>query len=314
MSLNINNPSSVVTPDGRKQLPTIFQKTNYCDGSTDWCLDVRFTANCDNACNFCIAAEDMKQSRDFDPEAMLKSVKKHTEIEGLSIIGGEPLLFMKKLLNFMETVEEEAPHIKNMYLTTALPYTVVSQREIFDEILKKTAVLNVSLQHYRDDVNNLLLNAKKKYSRMNVLRSILEVEENRPKVRVHLNLVRGGIDTAEELSTTLYILREMGVQDVKINELMNAPDDYVSFEDMTGITLNSAYAHGCSTEIDFFPGISTTLKRSCFVVENSRQATKLDLLKLIAKGALPELEKDTDAARVLYEDGTVTNRWMGDAV
>lgn len=314
MSSNVNTSSSVVTPEGRKQLPTIFQKTNYCDGSTDWCLDVRFTAHCDNACGFCIAAEDMKSARDFNPVAMLHSVKAHLEVSALSIIGGESLLFLDKLLDFMKSVENEAPHIKNMYLTTALPYTLVSQRELFNEILSKTSVLNVSLQHYDDNVNNFLLKAKKKFSRINLLKSILEVEENRPKIRVHLNLVKGGIDTTEELSAMLYVLRDMGVQDVKINELMNAPDDYVSFEDMTGITLNSAYAHGCSTEIDFFPGISTTLKRSCFVVEPSRQASKEDLLKLIAKGALPELEKDMNVARVLYEDGFVANRWQGDAV
>lgn len=294
--------------------PLIFQKINYCDGTTDSCLDVRFTAKCDSACHFCIAAEDMKHARNFDPDAMLEAVKKHPEINELSIIGGEPLLFMKKLLSFMEQVEMEAPHIQNMYLTTALPYTVFSQRDLFNEILEKTAVLNVSLQHYDDTVNNFILQTKKKFSRFGLLKSILENEDNRKKIRVHLNLVRGGIDSEEELGTALYLLRDIGVQEVKINELMNASDDYVSFEDMTGVQLPSPYAHGCSTPIDYFEGLSITLKRSCFVVEKSRQASKLDLLKIVAKGSIPELEKDNSVPRVLYEDGTLTNRWMGDSV
>lgn len=295
-------------------LPLLFQQKNYCDGSTDWCLDVRFTAKCDSACSFCIAAEDMKHDRGFDAEAMLASVKATKQVSGLSIIGGEPLLFMDKLLAFMTSVEQEAPHIENMYLTTALPYTVARKRDLFDRIMAKTEILNVSIQHYDPVRNNLILKTKSKYDRLAMLADILRVEENRPKVRVHLNLSRGGIDTAEELNRALYRLREMGVQDVKLNELMNAPDDYVSFEDMTGVSLASPYSHGCSNEIEYFPGIRTTLKRSCFVVEPSRAATKDDLLKVMWKEEMGYLEKDPTVPRVLYEDGTLTSRWQGDAI
>lgn len=292
----------------------LLQAVNYCDGSTDWCLDVRFTAKCDSACSFCIAAEDMKNDRGFHPQAMLESVKRTPQVSGLSILGGEPLLFMDKLLEFMEAVEREAPHIRNQYLTTALPYTVARKRELFDQIMEKVSILNVSIQHYDPQRNNLILKTKSKYDRLAMLQDILTLEANRPKVRVHLNLSKGGIDTAEELNRALYRLREMGVQDVKINELMNAPDDYVSFEDITGFKLDSAYAHGCSTEVDYFPGITTTLKRSCFVVEPSRQASREDLLKLMWKEESGYLEKDPNVPRVLYEDGTITSSWAGEAI
>lgn len=297
-----------------KPLPMLFEKKNYCDGSTDWCLDVRFTAACDNACSFCIAAEDMKRKKPFHMDAMVDAVKRSTHVSGLSIIGGEPLLFLDKLITFIERVKEEAPHIKHFYVTTSLPYTLVSQRVKFDQLMEHVEILNVSLQHYTDETNNLLLQAKKRFSRMELLEDLLSVESYRPRIRVHLNLSRGGIDTAEELNLALYKLRSMGVVDVKLNELMNAPDDYVSFEDITGEELASPYAHGCSSTLDYFPGITVTLKRSCFVVEPSRAATKQDLLKLMAKGVTPELDKDMDVDRVLYEDGTLTNRWMGDAV
>lgn len=295
----------------KKLLPLLAPK-NYCDGTTDWCLDVRFTARCDSACSFCIAAEDMKNDRGFDPEAMLASVKATTQVSGLSIIGGEPLLFLQKLLSFMEEVEREAPHIENIYVTTALPYTVKVQRSLFEQVMAKTAVLNVSLQHYLNDVNNEILRSKKMFNRIELLEDILKNEEYRSKIRVHLNLSYGGIDTVEQLNEALYRLREMGVQDVKLNELMNSPEEYVSFEEMTGMKLDSPYAHGCSTEIDYFPGITTTLKRSCFVVEPSLPASKEDLLKVMWKKEMGYLEKDPTVPRVLYEDGSLTSRWQGE--
>lgn len=298
----------------KKETSKIFQATNYCDGSTDECLDVRFTAFCDNSCSFCIAAEDMKNVRSFNPEAMLEAVKKHTEINSLSIIGGEPLLFLDKLIEFMDSVENQAPHIKNMYLTTALPYSVITQKDKFDKVMQKTSLINISLQHYNDKENNLILKAKNKYSRLSNLEEILSNDNYRDKVIINLNLIRGGIDSSKKLNKMLYILKEMGASQIKINELMNAPEDYVNFEKMIGEELDSPYSFGCSTKIDYFPGLETTLKRSCFVVESSLKATKQDLLKLIAKSTLPELEKDMSVARVLYEDGTVTNRWQGDAV
>lgn len=294
-------------PEGRKSLPLVMQKRNYCDGTNPGHLDVRLTNLCDNACSFCIAADGMKHARTFDMEAMLESTKKVSP-KSVSIIGGEPLLFLEKLNTFMERVREEVPTVEAFYITTALPYTVVRQPELFKRMLDQVEVLNVSLQHYTNDVNNKLLNAKNKYNRIAILGELLADETNRERIRVHLNLARGGIDTVEDLTGALWTLREMGVTEVKVNELMNAPMEYVSFEDITGITLPSPYAHGCSTKLDFFPGIDITLKRSCFVVEPSRRATPLDLLKVRTKIEFPDLTKPFD--RVLYEDGELATHWL----
>lgn len=297
----------MVERNGRKSLPLVLQKRNYCDGTTPESLDVRLTNLCDNACSFCIAAEGMKHARSFDLEAMLTSVKV-VRPSTLSILGGEPLLFLEKLLEFIERVKTEVPEVENFHVTTSLPYTVVRQKELFEELMTHLEGLNVSVQHTRSSVNNGILRAKNKFDRVALLEEILQSEDNRRKVRVHLNLVRGGIDSSEELNGVLWRLREMGVREIKLNELMNAPEDYVSFEDITGQSLPSPYSYGCSTKIDFFPGLDITLKRSCFVVEPSRAATELDLLKVRAKKELPELVQPFP--RVLYEDGELAERWL----
>lgn len=281
---------------------------NYCDGSNPQHLDVRITNLCDSACSFCIAAEGMKHARTFDLPAMLASAKAVQPIS-MSIIGGEPFLFMKKLLAFMESVEAEVPSVQDFYLTTALPITVQRQPDLFQAVFAKTTTLNVSLNHYDADANNRILKTKQKFDRLELLGNILQEEGASDKLRVHLNLSRGGIDTAIKLNTALYKLHELGVREVKVNELMNAPEDYVSFEEITGIKLLSPFSHGCSSTIEYFPGLAITLKRSCFVVEPSRQASKRDLLKMMAKEEAGYLENKGNRASVLYEDGSLAESW-----
>jgi MoaA/NifB/PqqE/SkfB family radical SAM enzyme len=290
----------------RKNLPLIFQQKNYCDGTNPGHLDVRITNLCDNACSFCIAAEGMQHARKFNLEAMLESIKQ-VNPASVSIIGGEPLLFMKKLLDFMDRVKTEVPSVQHFYITTALPRTVMLQRDLFKKVFDATEVLNISLQHYKDEDNSRLMNAKQEWPRMKWLEEFLSIPGATEKVRVHLNLVRGGIDSPEAVAIALGTLREAGVKHVKLNELMNAPDEYVSFEDITGDVLPSPYSYGCSTKLDYLPGLEVTLKRSCWVVEPSRAATKLDLLKVMAKA---EGAQNEPLPRVLYEDGELSTHWL----
>lgn len=290
-----------------KTLP-LLAPINYCDGTNGDHLDVRITNLCDSACSFCIAAEGMKVARKFDLEAMLASAKS-VRPRSMSIIGGEPFLFMKKLLNFMEEVEREVTTVQEIFLTTALPITIQRQPDLFQEIFARTAVLNVSLNHYLSDENNRILRAKKIFDRLALLEDILSKPGAGDKLRVHLNLSRGGIDTAVKLNAALHRLHSIGVRSVKVNELMNAPEDYVSFEEMTGIRLLSPYSHGCSSEINYYPGMDIVLKRSCFVVEPSRAASKRDLLKVLAKAEAGYLESNGGRASVLYEDGSLADSW-----
>jgi len=294
--------------DGRTLLD-IFPKVNYCDGATNSCLDVRLTSHCDNSCSFCIAEEDMRNHRKFDIDKMIEGTKK-TQRTSVSIIGGEPLLFLNKLLLYIDRVKKEIPIVKEFYVTTALPITIERQFDKFEKLMEDITVLNVSIQSLDNDLNNKILQAKKNFNRLELLERLLSREEWKSKIRVHLNLSRGGIDNFESLNQALYALKEMGAVDVKLNELMNAPDDYVSFEEITGMQLPSPYANGCSTRMsDYFPGLEFTLKRSCFIVEPSRDATAKDIMKLSAKEQREELQMG-ELERVLYEDGELSTHWL----
>ena len=103
-------------------------------------------------------------------------------------------------------------------------------------------------------------------------------------------------------------MEKIGVKHVKINELQNVPELYVSYEDICKEKLPSPYAHGCQTEIKI-KGISMkiTLKRSCFMVEKSRKATKSDLQKAIYKQKTGTFQAFQTVA---YEDGTLENGWL----
>lgn len=140
-----------------------------------------------------------------------------------------------------------------------------------------------------------------------------------PKIRVCLNLCRGGIDTPGKLKEALLRLQALGVKHVKVNELQHAPEHYVSFEDMLGYRLarplRSPYAHGCQTDETelfsrlFHTSLRITLKRSCFVVEKSRKASLADLAKAAYKRWL---HTPKGVFRVMYENGQVESAWLKD--
>ena len=119
--------------------------------------------------------------------------------------------------------------------------------------------------------------------------------------------MKGGVDTKEKLLRTLEYLQGIGCCHIEINELQHQRESYVSFEDIMGVTYASPYANGCSTEI-FIDGISAklTLKRSCFLVEESRTASFTDLLKALYKRFL---YKKQNNFKVIYENGQVENSW-----
>lgn len=104
-------------------------------------------------------------------------------------------------------------------------------------------------------------------------------------------------------------LKNLGVLNVKINELQGEPGFYVSFEQIMHVRYRSPFAHGCSTYIPIMPGMKVLLKRSCFVTEESRKASVWDLCKIILRAIFP---KSKHRFAVLYEDGTLTPSWRGE--
>ena len=277
----------------------IFAPKNSCDGTYD-SLDVRFGKACDNDCSFCIEKTGRKGSQ-IDVEELINSTI-DSGIKSVLIVGGEPFLHPVKLYEYVMGIRN---HVDTIYITTSLPATLMSNRILVERVLTLVDGLNVSLQHYNWVTNNDVLKASSRHNRISILEHLCS-SGYASKIRVSINLVKGMIDSRDELRLFLHRMQAIGVLHVKINELQNS-DEYVSYEKMMGRNLPSPFYHGCQTDITF-PGIfmRLTLKRSCFLVEETAKASLMDLFKVIFRKYF--IRKNN--FKVLYEDGKLENTWL----
>ena len=279
-------------------------KINSCDGIYQNSLDVRFGRQCDNNCAFCIEKNGI-DARKVDVDKMIESTIKSGKTTVL-ILGGEPLLLMDKVKKYVDGIKND---IKEIYLTTSLPKTIYDEWDTFVEICKDLTGLNVSLQHYDSELNNKVFNSKAPFDKIELLKKILKTDIAK-KVRVSINLVKGSIDNREDVCKCVKLLSEWGCKWLKINELQDSTDLYVSFRKLfPELKHKSPYSHGCQYDINIFDcgDMRVTLKESCFVTEQSQSASFADLIKVIIK----KFKKTKPTYNnVLYEDGTLAQGWM----
>lgn len=276
---------------------------NSCDGVYLTSLDVRFTKQCDNNCAFCIEKNGIKaQIQDVDK--MIENTIKEKERTTVLILGGEPFINPEKLLKYVKGIR---PYKKEIYITTSLPKSFLDfENNEIKEILDLIDGLNVSLNHYKSELNNEIFKASDKHNRIKVLYELNKKYAD--KIRVSINLVKGLIDTNQKLLNAIFCLESIGTKHVKINELQHTPELYVSFEDITCIKMKSPLSHGCQFEINnnlFYTDMKITLKRACFLVEPSRKASFSDLIKIIIK----KFTKKITTCKVLYENGEISQGW-----
>lgn len=278
----------------------LFTLQNACDGAYD-SLDVRFTKTCDNNCAFCIEKSGLPAMTQ-DVDQMIKSTIK-SDIKEVLILGGEPFLNPEKLLEYVRGIRN---HVDKIYITTSLPSAMMSKSEEVTSIMQLIDGLNVSIQHTNWIINNSILNAISKHNRLELLSTLCC--SWRDKIRVSINLVKGGIDSRVALENSFYDLWSLGVNNVKINELQNSSDLYVSYEQIMGVKLPSPYAHGCQTQVKFplFEDMNVVLKRSCFMVENELFFGPMDILKMLYKRLI---HKPKNKFMVLYENGSLKTGW-----
>jgi molybdenum cofactor biosynthesis enzyme MoaA len=275
---------------------------NFCDRSNN-SLDVRFTKRCDNDCSFCIDKQGLGDLGNAPVQDLIDSTLK-TKMETILILGGEPFLNPNKLEAYVKGIR---PHVKEIFITTSLPKTIKKYGHQFSEIMRNIDGLNVSILDPSDSKrNNNLLNAKSKHDRLKMLE---EMNKNWSyKIRTSINLVRGGIDNQSKLLMALTDLEIIGCEEIKIVELQNAGCDYISYEDIMGVKMKSPYSYGCQQKVDIC-GIHSKviLKRSCFVVEDSRDASFMDFIKTLIK---KYLVKQKGRFSVMYENASIENNWV----
>ena len=279
---------------------------NACDGAYS-SVNVRFTKDCDNNCAFCVERNGLSSLGRPNPEKITQAII-DSGIKDVLILGGEPFLYVDELLTCCRLIR---PHVDAIRITTALPKifsTHIDPR--LEEIFSLIDGLNVSIHSIVHDENMRAFGAKFQHDRLDCIE---ELNRFIPmKVRVSLTLSKGAIDSRGALVDAVAVLLRIGCMSIKINELQNAPDHYVSYERIMEIRMPSPYAYGCQTQVTHFDHVAFNpctiiVKRSCFLVEPSANPTIMDVVKCARKRWF---KCPKNAFAVVYEDGSSCNRWL----
>lgn len=276
-------------------------KNNCCDGIYR-SFDIHFTGICHNKCPYCIDKRTTYHPNNKAPDwrKIADTVLKHKyRIDDVLILGGEPLLFPKELLCLIKEIKKNS-NLK-VYMTTSFPESALIDWKTLARILVWVDGINISAHHYDDEKAREIRGAKFPNKEFYLYFPYKE------KIRICLNLVKGVLDTEEEIREAVSFFGGFG--SIKLSELQHSPEHYVSFEKIMNMKLPSPYYHGCQTDISYlFPENKNKiiLKRSCFMIEPTLKAGLKDGLKVLYKTLVPSYDS---VFGVIFEDGTLKPKW-----
>lgn len=281
-------------------------KRNCCDGVYN-SFDVHFTSLCDNKCSHCIdKCFDGTGIAKPNVEAIVKTIVDNKEgLDDVLFLGGEPCLYLDELVDCVEQLKEKT-NLK-LFVTTSVPKICYDQYDKFVKLIELLDGINLSVQHYKEDIADEIRKTKSKYDRQSFYNSL----PNKDKIRINLNIVKPYLYTKEDISECLRHYDKMGFNSIKLSEIQHGKDVFVSFEETFGINLGSPFSSGCQTYLDMnniLPEFKTPvmLKRSCFMCEDTLKASFKDGIKVVYKA----FSKANNKYGVIYEDGSLQKGWI----
>lgn len=280
------------------------RKCNSCDGIYN-SYSINFTSFCDNNCEHCIARHYKDVDKIPNVNKIVETIVNNKEgLEDVLFLGGEPCLFLEELIDCVEKLRKQTT--LKIYVTTSVPKTCYDNRKRFEYLLSIIDGLNISAQHYKEDIADKIRKTKSDYDRQEFYNSLPFKE----KIRINLNIVKPYLCTKVDLIECLKHYDSMGFNTIKISELQHETHFYASFEKIFDIRLESPYSGGCQTYLDMgniIPNFRTPvlLKRSCFICEDTVKATLSDGIKVLSN----LLTKPTNKWGVVCSDGILQKGW-----
>lgn len=281
-------------------------KRNCCDGVYN-SFDVHFTSVCDNKCAHCIdKCFDGTGISKPNVDEIVKTIIENKEgLDDVLFLGGEPCLYLDELINCVEQLKEKT-NLK-LFVTTSVPKICKDEYDNFVKLIELLDGINLSVQHYKEDVADEIRKTKSKYDRQEFYASL----PHKDKIRINLNIVKPYLYTKEDISECLRHYDKMGFNSIKLSEIQHGKDVFVSFEKTFGVNLGSPFSDGCQTYLDMnkiLPNFRTSvlLKRSCFMCEETLKASLKDGIKVVYKA----FNKSNNKYGVIYENGSLEKGWI----
>lgn len=285
---------------------------NCCDGIYNT-FDVHFTKYCDNKCAHCVDKLGFGVSaKKPDVNKICESIISHKDkINDVLFLGGEPLLFLDEMLECCKRLKKET-NLK-LYVTTSMPKVCYDNKEKLFELIDNLTCLNISVQHYDEKKADKIRCSKSKYDRQSFYKEL--IQRFPEKIRICGNIVKGFLDTRDDIVKFLKQYESYGAKDIKLSEIQNFTQYYVSFEKQFNLKFPSAYAHGCQKYIDvkqLGPEFKNSnfkflLRRTCFITNKDLKATFGDTLKMFLTLFREPFKRNN--SRILFEDGSIRTSW-----
>lgn len=279
-------------------------KRNCCDGIYN-SFDIHFTKACDNNCAHCVdKIYNGVNIKKPDVNAIVKTIiDNQSGYDDVLFLGGEPCLYLDELIECISLIQANTK--LKVFVTTAVPKVCFDQRDKFIVLLSMLDGINLSVQHYNENIADKIRKVKSKYDRQSFYAGL----PYKDKIRINLNIVKPFLYTRNDIAQCLVHYDAMGFNSIKLSEIQHGKDYFVSFEETFGIKLGSPFYSGCQKYLDpFITGIKipVLLKRSCFMCEDTLKASFMDGVKATYKMFKPANNK----YGVIYEDGSLKPKWI----
>lgn len=291
--------------ENKSMKKNLFTK-NCCDGLYN-SFDIHFTSACDNKCAHCIDQKYEGFGINIpDITAIVNTiVQNQSGYDDVLFLGGEPCLYLAELLDCAKQIRAKTN--LRIFVTTSVPKICYDRFDLFSELLQVIDGINLSVQHYQEDVADKIRRTKSKYDRQAFYMSL----PNKEKIRINLNIVKPFLYTKSDITECLLHYDKMGFNSIKLSEIQHGKEYFVSFEKTFDIKIGSPFYSGCQTYLDtteIMPTMKTPLllKRSCFMCEETLRASAKDGLKVAHKLFF---KPNNNKYGVIYENGLLTKQW-----
>lgn len=259
--------------------------TNLCDRTGNE-LMLQLTKSCPNSCSFCI--DKLNKGVEYNGKPNFDKIKHiintyHSYVTGITISGGEPLLYIDETLDLVKYIKEHTNLA--VILNTSIPYQCVEKKEVFYEIIELCDSILLSCQHFDQNIADRIRRSKSNFDRNAFYRELPHKE----KFVASINVFKPHLCTKEDIIDNIRVFNRLGFKNIKLAEVFERPDMHVSIKDVLGIKLKIPFAEGCSNKnvditkyIPDFDG-NLTIKTVCFIKSANLYPNFWDFLKIITR-------------------------------
>lgn len=268
----------------------ICNPANSCAGGYGNCLDVKITNACNANCAFCI--EKGGWCPDAKPVKELAKETINSDAETVLILGGEPTLY-PHLEEYLKLIR---PWKKHIYMTTN---GSMLKDGLTERIAPYLDGINISIHHFSEMQNDEVYNKKDFHASFDAIRRAIKALRGAGvSVRINTNLVKGLLETKDDVETMISFARDyLKADEIRFSELQNCEELWVDSRKIFPMLPDDPFCAGCEQTLAQYEGIRVRVKMTCGRVNRLRPAVKE---KPIRRGK----------TEVLYPNATRSPGWL----